>query len=181
MYNYNALARFVRARSIVCCEYFWQITQRLPGNCIGGGKQFSWASRAGTPSSLARHVLSCTHYFYAGYSVIDIINKLNRTIATQPLLTCALFLLFFLFSGTCESGQDIFGNPTPCPVFNVRVIFNATKVPFGAPRVAAILSWDYPPGMYTIVGGQNIEPPIHGLPRWTTHMDYPKIDCAAEL
>ena len=97
MYNYNALARFVRARSIVCCENFWQITQWLPGNCIGGGKQFSWASRAGAPSSLARHVLSCAHYFYAGYSVIDIINKLNRTIVTQPLLTCTLFLLFFFF------------------------------------------------------------------------------------
>ena len=165
MYNYNALARFVRARSIVCCANFWQITQRLPGNCIGGGKQFSWASRAGAPFSLARPVLSCAHYFYAGYSVFDIFNKLNRTIATQPLLTCALFLLFF--SGTCESGQDFLGNPTPCPVFNVRVIFNVTEVPFGAPRVAAILSWDYPPGMYTIVGGQNIDPSP-----WTTPLDY---------
>ena len=145
MYNYNALARFVRARSIVCCENFWQITQRLPGNCIGGGKQFSWASRAGAPSSLARPVLSCAHYFCAGYGVFDIINKLNRTIAKQPLLTCALFLLFL--SGTCKTGQDFLGNPTPCPVFNVRVIFNVTEVPFGAPRVAAILSWDYPPGM----------------------------------
>ncbi|CAH3120703.1 unnamed protein product [Porites lobata] len=48
-------------------------------------------------------------------------------------------------NSTCESGQDIFGNPTPCPVFNVRVIFNATEVPFRAPRIAAILSWDYPP------------------------------------
>ena len=95
MYNYNALARFVRARSIVCSENFWQITQWLPGNCIGGGKQFSLASRAGAPSSLARPVLSCAHYFCARYSVFDIINKLNRTIATQPLLTCALFLLFF--------------------------------------------------------------------------------------
>ena len=170
MYNYNALARFVRARSIVCCENFWQITQWLPGNCIGGGKQFSWASRAGSPSSLARPVLSCAHYFCARYSVFDIINKLNRTIATQPLLTCALFLLFF--SGTCESGQDIFGNPTPCPVFNVRVIFNATEVPFRAPRIAAILSWDYPPGMYTIVGGRNIDPQSIDYPRelpiWTT-------------
>ena len=167
MYNYNALARFVRARSIVCCENFWQITQWLPGNCIGGGKQFSWASRAGAPFSLSRPVLSCAHYFYAGYSVFDIFNKLNRTIATQPLLTCALFLLFF-FSGTCESGQDIFGNPTPCPVFNVRVIFNATEVPFRAPRIAAILSWDYPPGMYTIVGGQNIDPQSMDYP-----LDYP--------
>ena len=95
MYNYNALVRFVCARSIVFCENFWQITLRLPGNCTVGGKRFSWASRAGSPSSLARPVLSCAHYFYAGYSVIDIVNKLNRTIATQPLLTCALFLLFF--------------------------------------------------------------------------------------
>ena len=88
----------------------------------------------------------------------------------------------FFFPGTCESGKDLLSDkPTPCPVFNVRVVFNATEVPFGAPRTAAILSWDYPPGMYTIVGGQNIEPPVHGLPRWTTHMDYPKIDCAAEL
>ena len=130
----------------------------------------SFFVKAGAPSSLARPVLSCADYFYVGYSVIDIINELNRTIATQPLLTCALFLLFF--SGTCESGQDIFGNPTPCPVFNVRVIFNATEVPFRAPRIAAILSWDYPPGMYTIIGGQNIDPqsmdypppPVHGLP-----------------
>ena len=172
MYNYNALARFVCARSIVFCENFWQITQRLPDNCIGDGKRFSWASRAGTPSSLARSVLSCAHYFYACYSVIDIINKLNRTIVTQPLLTCALFLLFF-FLGTCESGQDLLtGTPTPCPVFNVRVIFNVTEVPFGAPRVAAVLSWDYPPGMYTIVGRQNIDPQSMGyppgLPIWTT-------------
>ena len=134
----------------------------------------SFFVKAGAPSSLARPVLSCADYFYVGYSVIDIINELNRTIATQPLLTCALFLLFF--SGTCKTGQDIFGNPTPCPVFNVRVIFNATEVPFRAPRIAAILSWDYPPGMYTIIGGQNIDPqsmdypppPVHGLPIWTT-------------
>ena len=114
----------------------------------------SFSVKAGAPSSLARPVLSCAHYFYAGYSVIDIINKLNRTIATQPLLTCALF-----FPGTCESGLEFLsGHPTPCPVFNVRVIFNLTEVPFGAPRIAAILSWDYPPGMYTIVGGQNTDP-----------------------
>ena len=55
----------------------------------------SFSVKAGAPSSLARPVLSCAHYFYAGYSVIDIINKLNRTIATQPLLTCALFFFFF--------------------------------------------------------------------------------------
>ena len=64
MYNYNDLARFVCARSIVFCE----------------GR---------------RPLFPRAHYFYAGYSVIDIINELNRTIATQPLLTCALFLLFF--------------------------------------------------------------------------------------
>ncbi|CAH3120643.1 unnamed protein product [Porites lobata] len=51
-------------------------------------------------------------------------------------------------NSTCKTGQDIFGNPTPCPVFNVRVIFNVTEVPFRAPRVAAILSWDYPPDAY---------------------------------
>ena len=141
MYNYNDLARFVCARSIVFCE----------------GR---------------RPLFPRAHYFYAGYSVIDIINELNRTIATQPLLTCALFLLFF-FAGTCESGEDLLsGKPTPCPVFNVRVIFNTTEVPFRAPRIAAILSWDYPPGMYTIVGGQNIDPQSMdyppGLPIWTT-------------
>ncbi|KAM7440466.1 hypothetical protein ABFA07_010295 [Porites harrisoni] len=49
-------------------------------------------------------------------------------------------------NSTCESGEDLLsGKPTPCPVFNVRVVFNATEVPFGAPRTAAILSWDYPP------------------------------------
>ena len=123
--------------------------------------------KAGAPSSLARPVLLCAHYFYSGYSVVDIINKLNRAIATQSLLTCAVFLLFFFFfPGTCESGQDLVSrNPTPCPVFNIRVIFNAIEVPFGAPRIAAILSWDYPPGMYTIVGGQNSP--------WTTPLDYP--------
>ena len=57
----------------------------------------SFFVKAGAPSSLARPVLSCADYFYVGYSVIDIINELNRTIATQPLLTCALFLLFFFF------------------------------------------------------------------------------------
>ena len=51
----------------------------------------SFSVKAGAPFSLARPVLFCAHYFYSGYSVVDIINKLNRTIATQPLLTCALF------------------------------------------------------------------------------------------
>ena len=32
---------------------------------IGDGKRFSWASRADTPSSLARPVLSCANYFQA--------------------------------------------------------------------------------------------------------------------
>ena len=66
---YNALARFVCARSIIFCQNVLQITQGLPGNWIGGGKRFSWASRAGAPlpsrASLARPVRSCTHYFQA--------------------------------------------------------------------------------------------------------------------
>ena len=86
----------------------------------------------------------------------------------------------FFFPGTCESGQDFLsGKPTPCPVFNVRVIFNATGVPFGAPRIAAILSWDYPPGMYTIIGGQNIDPQSMDYPP-PQSMDYRKMDYAAE-
>ena len=36
---------------------------RLPGNWIRDGKRFSWASRADTPSSLARPFLSWTNYF----------------------------------------------------------------------------------------------------------------------
>ncbi|XP_073235259.1 uncharacterized protein [Porites lutea] len=64
-------------------------------------------------------------------------------------------------NSTCESGLDFLsGKPTPCPVFNVRVIFNATEVPFAAPRIAAILSWDYPPDAHVRLketGGLNIE------------------------
>ena len=46
-------ARFLCARSAVFCQNVWQITQRLPGNWRGGGKRFSGAFRAGTPSPLA--------------------------------------------------------------------------------------------------------------------------------
>ena len=41
--------------------------------------------------------------------------------------------------------------------------------------------------MYTVeppcatCGGQNIDPLVHGVFPWTTHMDYPKMDCAAEV
>ena len=38
---------------------------RLPGNWNRDGKRFSWASRADTPSSLARPFLSWTNYFQA--------------------------------------------------------------------------------------------------------------------
>ena len=53
---YNALWRhpLFCARSVVFCQNFWQITaQRLPGNWRGGGKRFSGAFRAGTPSPFA--------------------------------------------------------------------------------------------------------------------------------
>ena len=40
-------------RSVVFCQNFWQITQRLPGNWRGGGKRFSGALRAGATSPLA--------------------------------------------------------------------------------------------------------------------------------
>ena len=65
---YNALARFVCSRSIVVCQNYWQITQQLPGNLIGGGKRLSWpffdlSGRRSLPSrvSLARPVLSRAH------------------------------------------------------------------------------------------------------------------------
>ena len=45
--------RLVCARSVVFCQNFWQITQRLPGNWRGGGKRFSGAFRAGATSPLA--------------------------------------------------------------------------------------------------------------------------------
>ena len=61
---YNALACFVCVRSIVFCQNF-DIMQWLPGNWIGGGKQFSWVSWAGTPSPLMHPALSRTHYFQA--------------------------------------------------------------------------------------------------------------------
>ena len=37
---YNALACFICARSIVLCQTFGQIMQRLPGNWIGEGNGF---------------------------------------------------------------------------------------------------------------------------------------------
>ena len=46
-------ACFVCARSVVFCQNFWQITQRLPGNWKGGWKRFSGAFRAGALSPLA--------------------------------------------------------------------------------------------------------------------------------
>ena len=45
-------------RSVVFCQNFWQITQRLPGNWRGGGKRFSGAFRAGATSPLACLLLS---------------------------------------------------------------------------------------------------------------------------
>ena len=50
---YSALALFVCGRSVVFCQKFWQITQRLLADWTGGGERFSWASWAGAPSPLA--------------------------------------------------------------------------------------------------------------------------------
>ena len=46
-------AHFVCARSVVFCQNFWQMTQRLPGNWRGDGKRFSGAFRAGAPTPFA--------------------------------------------------------------------------------------------------------------------------------
>ena len=176
MYNYNASARFVRARSIVCCENFWQITQRLPGNCIGGGKQFSWASRAGAPFSLARPVLSCVHYFYAGYSVIDIINELNRTIATRPLLTCALFLLFFF--QVLVRVERTFWVVSLLHVQCSMFVSSSTQPGFHSGLLELLL---FCLGTIPPVCTQSLVDKTLTPSPWTTHMDYRKIDYAAEV
>ena len=174
MYNYNTLARFVCARSIFFLWKFWQITQRLPGNCIGGGKRFSWASQAGAPSSLARLVPSCAHYFYAGYSVIDIINKLNRTIATQPFLTCALFLLFFQVLVRVDRTFSVILLHVRCSMF----VSSSTQPRFPSGLLELLL---FCLGTIPPVCTQSLVDKTDRLPPWTTHMDYPKIDCAAEV
>ena len=66
-------------------------------------------------------------------------------------------------------------------MFNVRVFFNVTEVPFETPRITSIFSWDYPHGMYTIGGGQNTDPQSMGYPcglfiwttlKWTTPLKF---------
>ena len=62
-------ARFVCARSVVFCQNFWQITERLPGNWRGSGNDFRVPSLPGLPLplhvSFSRARFSCTHYFQA--------------------------------------------------------------------------------------------------------------------
>ena len=132
--------------------------------------------KAGAPSSLARPVLSCVHYFYAGYSVIDIINELNRTIATQPLLTCALFLLFFFFQVLVRVDRTflVILLHVRCSMF----VSSSTQPRFHSGLLELLLFClgTIPPVCTQSLVDKTLTPspwttpppPVHGLPIWTT-------------
>ena len=69
-------------RSVVFCQNFWQITQRLPGNWRGGGKRFSGAFRAGVPSPLACLLLART-FFLLPTTSKRLLRRIRRLSAVQ--------------------------------------------------------------------------------------------------
>ena len=69
-------ARFVCESSVVFCQNFWQITQRLPGYWRGGGKRFSGAFRADAPSSLACLLLA-RKFFLAPTTTKRLLRRLG--------------------------------------------------------------------------------------------------------
>ena len=85
-------ARFVCARSVVFCQNFWQITQRLPGNWRGGGKRFSGAFRAGAPSPLACLLLAGPCFLVPTNSkrllrrLLRVAGEYSRLFSTPPLV-----------------------------------------------------------------------------------------------
>ena len=86
-------ARFVCARSVVFCQNFWKITQRLPGNWRGGGKRFSGAFRAGAPSPLACLLLACP-FFLVPTTSKRLWRRLQRNKNGDSWLLEKLFVLF---------------------------------------------------------------------------------------
>lgn len=56
-------------------------------------------------------------------------------------------------TGSCERVENYYNASlfNPCPVFNVRVSFKVSPIPFEKPNILTVIHWDLPHGTLNVI------------------------------